>query len=1115
MKCPRCQYEAPSGAEFCPECGTGFSAVFPAVCPQCRTQNAPTYKFCTKCGSPLVPVPGQAPEVPPARRSPEAERRQLTVMFCDLVGSTALSARLDPENLRDIVRAYQATCAEVISRFDGHIAQYLGDGLLVYFGYPQAHENDAERAVRAGLGIVDAVERLSGGTDQRLAVRVGIHTGGVVVGDVGGEGRQERLALGETPNVAARLEALAGPRSVVVSSATYRLIEGFFTVRDLGHQTLKGVSAPLRAFEIVEESAARSRLDAATAGLTPLVGRAQEIGLLLDRWEQAIEGRGQVVLLTGEPGIGKSRLIQVLKERVIEAQHRQLEARCSPYYEHTPLYPIIDLLRRVLEWGHDEAHRAKLAKLERGLEGAGVALAEALPLLAALLSLRAPDRYPLPPMSPEGQKQKTLEAVGRFLQAVAADKPLLFIVEDLHWVDPTTTELLTRLLDQVPTVRLLALLTARPSFTAPWPARSHLTSLMLTRFTAKQTETMVSRVVGPKALPSEVLRQIVSKTDGVPLFVEELTKMVLESGLLVEREDRYELTGPLQPLTIPSTLQDSLMARLDRLAAVKQVAQLGAALGRAFPYELIRAVSYQDDTTLDLALARLVDAELLYQRGVPPQASYIFKHALVQEAAYQSVLRSTRQHFHQRIAQVLETRFPETRETRPELLAHHYTEAGLLALAIPYWQQAGQRAIENSAHLEAINHLTKGLELLASLPNTRERAWQELVFLNTLGIALIATKGQASEEVGRTYTRAREISQEMGETRQLILTLSGLVSFHVVRAELQAARQVGEQLLDLAERQSDPALLLVAHWALGHPLLFMGELGPARTHLDQAICLYTPTQHHSLSRLASFPGDLGVFCRCFAAHALCHLGYPDQARTKIREAISLARELAHPFSMALALDYAAMLHQFCRERHRTHESARTAITLCTEQASAYYLAWGTMMQGWAVADQGQDAEGFDQMRKGLAGIQATGAALRQPYYLGLLAEASGTVGHLGDGLAMLAEALTVVARTGERWFEAELHRLKGELLQRSDARGLAEQAEASFRQALDVARFQQAKLWELRAATSLARLWQSQGKRTQASDLLAPIYGWFTEGFDTADLRDAKTLLDELSAASA
>ena len=730
-------------------------------------------------------------------------------------------------------------------------------------------------------------------------------------------------------------------------------------------------------------------------------------------------------------------------------------------------------------------------------------------------------------MSPERQKQKTLEALGRLLLALAVDKPVLFIVEDLHWVDPTTTELLTRLLDQVPTARLLALLTARPSFTVPWPARSHLTSLTLTRFTSKQTETMVSRVLGPKPLPAEVLRQIVSKTDGVPLFVEELTKMVLESGLLAEQEDRYVLTAPLPPLAIPSTLQDSLMARLDRLAAVKEVAQLGAALGRAFPYALIRAVSHQDDTTLNQALARLVDAELLYQRGVPPQATYIFKHALVQEAAYQSVLKSIRQQSHQRIAQVLEARFPETRETRPELLAHHYTEAALLALAIPYWHRAGQRAIENSAYLEAINHLTKGLESLATLPNTSERARQELALLTTLGLALTATKGQANEEVGRTYTRAREIAQQMSETPQLLMALSGLLSFHVVRPELHAARQVGEQLLDLAERQSDPSVLLVGHFMLGQPLLFMGELGPARTHLEQGISLYTPQQHHSLARLSSFPGDLGVFCLCSAAHTLYHLGYPDQARTRIREALALARELAHPYSMAMSLDYAAMLYQFCREGRLAQESAETAITLCTEQGFAYYLAWGTMMRGWALADQGQDAEGIAQMRKGLAAIQATGAALRQPYYLGLLAEASGAAGDLEGGLALLTEALALVARTGERWSEAELHRLKGELLLRSKGRRLEfavspsdsafcallpEQAEASFRQALDVAGLQQAKAWELRAATSLGRLWQSQGKRKQALDLLAPIYGWFTEGFDTPDLRDAKTLLDELSA---
>ncbi len=853
MQCPRCRHENRSGAKFCEECGTALANL---ACAKCGATLPSAARFCPECGQ-VTPEAASVATAPSPMPAVEAERRQLTVMFCDLVDSTALSARLDPEDFGDIIRAYQAACAEVIRRFDGHIAQYLGDGLLVYFGYPRAHEDDAQRAVRAALGIVEAVGRLSVGADQRLAARVGIHTGGVVVGNVGGEGRQERLALGETPNVAARLETLARPHCVVVSMATHRLIAGFFAVRDLGHQTLKGVSGRLRAFEIVEESAARSRLDAA-AGLTPLVGREQEVGLLLDRWEQAGEGRGQVVFLTGEPGIGKSRLTQVLKERLAETPHSRLEARCSPYYEHTPLYPMIDLLPRMFKWSQDEAHDAKLAKLARGLEEAGVALAEALPLLAALLSLPAPERYPLPPMSPERQKQKTLEVLSGLLLALAADRPVLFIVEDLHWVDPTTTELLTRFLDQVPTARLLALLTARPSFIAPWPARSHLTSLTLTRFTSKQTETMVSRVSGPKLLPAEVLRQIVSKTDGVPLFVEELTKMVLESGLLAEREEGYELTAPLPPLAIPSTLQDSLMARLDRLATVKEVAQLGAALGRAFPYELIRAVSHQDNTVLNQALERLVDAELLYRRGVPPQATYLFKHALVQEAAYQSVLKSTRQQSHQRIAQVLETRFQETRETQPELLAHHYTEAGLLALAIPYWHRAGQRAIENSAHLEAINHLTKGLESLATLPNTPERARQELVLLPTLGLALTATKGQANEEVGRTYTRAREISQQMGETPQFIPALSGLMSFHVVRAEFHAARQVGEQLLDLAERQSDPSVLLVGHFTVGQPLLFMGELGPARTHLEQGISLYTPRQHHPLAGLSSFPGDLGV-----------------------------------------------------------------------------------------------------------------------------------------------------------------------------------------------------------------------------------------------------------------
>jgi class 3 adenylate cyclase len=627
--------------------------------------NRPGAKFCHECARPLATPPAVAngqksgarakPAVTPGRQikrgkvkaeqrskaqrrpppghgPPEAERRQLTVLFCDLVDSTPLSAQLDPEELREVVRAYQATCAEVIQRFDGHIAQYLGDGLLVYFGYPQAHEDDAQRAVRSGLGLVEAVGRLKAALQQdrgiRLAVRVGIHTGLVVVGEIGGRGRRERLALGETPNLAARIQGLAEPDTVVISAATQRLVEGYVECRDLGPHALKGFATPVHAYHVLGESPAQSRLDVAAArGLTPLVGREQEAALLLERWAQVKDGMGQVVLLSGEAGIGKSRLVQVLKEYVVGRPHVRWECRCSPYYQHSALYPVIDVMQWTLQFERDDTPDQKLSKLEGALGQYGVALPEVVPLLASLLSLPLPHRYPPLTLSPQRQRQKTQEAVLTVLLALASQQPLLLIVEDLHWIDPSTLELLSLLIDQVPTARMFALLTCRPEFRSPWPLRSHLTQLMLSRLPRSQVEVMVDHVAGGKALPPEVHQQVVAKTDGVPLFVEELTKMVLESGLLREREDHYELTGPLPPLAIPATLHDSLMARLDRLATVKEVAQLGAILGRAFPYELLQAVSPLDEGPLQHALERLVEAELLYQRGVPPQATYLFKHA--------------------------------------------------------------------------------------------------------------------------------------------------------------------------------------------------------------------------------------------------------------------------------------------------------------------------------------------------------------------------------------------------------------------------------------------------------------------------------------------------------
>ena len=605
------------------------------------------------------------PATPP---SPDAERRQLTVLFCDLVDSTGLASQLDPEDLREVVRAYQATCARVIARYDGHIAQYLGDGLLVYFGYPQAHEDDAQRAVRAGLGMIEALGQLNTRLAQAqgvcLAIRLGVHTGLVVVGEVGDSSRQEQLALGETPNLAARLQGMAAPNTLVISTATRQLLGGFFACEPLGASLLKGFAQPLEVYQVLYESMARSRLEAAgSTGLTPLVGREQEVALLRERWAQVKEGLGQVVLLSGEAGIGKSRLVQVLKEQVAtEPQAWLTPCQCSPYYQNSALYPMIDLLERVvLHFDREETPQQKLSKLEGHLVQYGLPLAEAVPLHASLLSLPLPADYAPLHLSPEQHKQKTMQALLTTVLRIAAQRPVLFVMEDLHWVDPTTLEFLSLLVDQGPTAPILALFTFRPDFSPPWTGRSHLTQVTLPRLPHRQAAEMTGRVAHGKALPTEVLEQVVAKTDGVPLFVEELTKMVLESGLLQEGAERYELTGPLPPLAIPTTLHDSLMARLDRLAAVKGLAQLGATLGREFSYALLQAVSPWDEETLQRGLRQLVEAELLYQRGLPPQATYLFKHALIQEAAYQSLLRSTRQQHHQRIAQVLEARIPRDR----------------------------------------------------------------------------------------------------------------------------------------------------------------------------------------------------------------------------------------------------------------------------------------------------------------------------------------------------------------------------------------------------------------------------------------------------------------------
>jgi class 3 adenylate cyclase/predicted ATPase len=1041
------------------------------------------------------------------------------VLFCDLVDSTVLASQLDPEDLREVVRAYQDTCAKVIARYEGHIAQYLGDGLLVYFGYPLAHEDDAQRAVRAGLGIVEALEplntRLTHAHGVQLAVRVGIHTGLVVVGEVGSGTRQEQLALGETPNLAARLQGIAAPNTLVISATTLQLLGGFFACQPLGTPLLKGLAQPLAVYRVLYESMARSRLEAVgSAGLTPLVGREQEIGLLMERWVQVKDGLGQVVLLSGEAGIGKSRLVRVLQGHVAaEPQAWLTPCQCSPYHHNTALYPMIDLLERVaLRFEREESPQQKVGKLEGFLVQYGLPLTEAVPLFAGLLSLPLPDTYPPLTMAPEQQKQQILQALLTIFLRIAAQQPVLFVMEDVHWVDPTTLELLTLLVDHGPTTRILALWTFRPDFSPPWKGRSHLTQVTLPRLPRRQAAEMTDRVAHGKALPPEVVEQIVARTDGVPLFVEELTKMVLESGLLQEQEDRYALTGPLPPLAIPATLHDSLMARLDRLATVKGLAQLGATLGRAFSYELLQAVSPWDEGALRQGLHQLVAAEFLYQQGLPPQATYVFKHALIQEAAYQSLLRSTRQQHHQHIAQVLERRFPDLCETQPELLAHHYTEAGLAEHAIPYWQRAGQRAAQRSAYVEAVSHLSQGLALLNTLPETPVRAQHELTIQTTLGPVLIATRGQGAPEVEQAYARARELCQQVGETPQLFPVLDGLWAFYIFRAEYHPARELAQHFLTLAHSVQDPAHLLRASFLMGGAVYWLGEFTDAQASMEQGIVPLDTEQHRALPFLYGYESQVG--CLSWTAWTLWLLGYPDQARARCHEALARAHALAHPPSLANAQAWAAIFYAWCRDVHATQEQAEAAITLSSERGFPPRLAEGILMRGWALAMQGQTEEGLAQLRQGIAAWQATGAEIARPLWLAFLAEAYGTAGQAAEGLTALAEAWALVHKTDERVWEAELHRLTGELLltqeDTQDQAHKVEDIEGCFQQALAVARRQHAKLLELRAAVSLARLWHSQGKRVAAYQLLAEVYDWFTEGFDTADLQDTRALLREL-----
>jgi class 3 adenylate cyclase/tetratricopeptide (TPR) repeat protein len=1047
----------------------------------------------------------------PAPRD-SAERRQLTVMFCDLVGSSALSARLDPEDLRVVIGAYHACIAEVIVRNEGVIARYMGDGVLAYFGYPQAHEDDAEQATRAGLALVDAVANLRTEIEAELRVRVGIATGMVVVGDLTGEGAaKEQAVIGETPNLAARLQALAEPGTVLISESTHRLTNGHFEYRNLGPVALKGWVDPIPAWHVLGASGAESRFEAQhKTKLKPLIGRDEQIELLLRRWQHSKRGEGCVVMLTGEPGIGKSHIALALEERLQDEPHLTVRHFCSAHHTNSALYPFIRQLERASRFERSDSPAEKFAKLEALLLRSGADADRVVVPLANLLSLPPNDRYLVPELSPQKRKEMTLAAFLAQLDGLAARQPVFIIFEDVHWADPTSLELLTVTLEQLPRLRVLLLITARPEFTPPWPGHAHLTTLSLTRLGRHEGAALIERVTAGKTLPAEVMNQILARTDGVPLFVEELTKTVLETGLLQEREDHYELSRPLPSMAIPTTLHASLMARLDRLAPVREVAQIGAVVGREFSYELLSTIAGFPKDKLEEALAELVRSELVFCKGQLPQAVYTFKHALVRDAAYSGILRSRRAALHATIADAFEQRFPEIVEAQPETLAHHLSEAGLFEKAETYWLRAGKKAAMRSANLEAIAHLQRGIEASGHLPDGERKDRLELDLQFALGPCLIATQGPASNKAMANFARARELCERLGDPPEQLQVMFWLTTASVIRGELPLAQDTIAALLHLAEARADRPALLNAMRGQAMIRLFMGHLTGAREVIERAVEAFDASSEEERLAARAAGQDAGVADLALMSWTLWLLGHADTAITRMESAIQRANAISHPHSQAYAWYYASVLHALRGEFLTAQGYAERCLVLSEEHGFRQWRGLAHAIRGICVTLLDPSSSALDEIRVALDEYRGAGYQLGITALYVLLCPALLSGRDCEAALEVIEHGFATTSRNSERIFEAELYRLKARTLLVRGAPDAKTEAQSLLDQALTTARSQHAKALELRAAMDRAALWIDRGRRKEALDVLAPIHAWFTEGFDTQDLKQAKALLDQL-----
>jgi len=1031
------------------------------------------------------------------------ERRHLTVMICDLVGSTALSARLDPEDMSAVIDAFQAACARITLAFDGFLADFRGDGILAYFGYPRAHEDDAERTVRAALDIAAAVARLNTPAEEPLSVRIGIATGLVVVGGLGEGPLREHAVIGDTPGLAARLQALAEPGTVVVAASTRRLLGDRFLLRDLGFHEVKGIAEPIAAWAVDGVSASQSRFQAihATTGLTDLIGREDELAFLLERQRLAWKGVGQIVLISGEPGIGKSRLVTALEMRIANASHTLLHYQCSPYHTNSPLFPFIAQLEGALGFRTDDSSEKRLDKLEAHL-GAAPHVRDAIPLIAALLSIPFGDRYPKLAPNPAQQRRRTFAALLDQFEGLAHQKPVLFLFEDAQWADAASLELIDLTVERVRQLPVLALFTVRPEFEPRWVGLPNVSTLMLGRLSRNNVESIVTQVAGGLALPTEVMSQIVAKTDGNPLFVEELTKTVLEGGILVKDAGRYRLEGRLPPLAIPTTLQDSLMARLDRLAPVKEIGQIGAAIGREFSYSLMREVVGRDEPSLKDALAKLEQAELVFRRGEPPEAVYSFKHALVRDAAYESLLKSRRQHLHGQIARKMEEKFPDIVVSQPEIVAHHFAEAGLVEPAVAYWLKAGNLALGRSANA-AVGHLEHGLKLIPRIDNPMLRNKLELLLQTSLGNSLRAIKGWSSDSVKKAYTRALQLCRETGLDEHTFPAVFGLWTWNFLRATLEEAQALAEHLLNTAENAGDSVYKVLAYEASGFTLFGQGKFAAAHTELERSISFCEDSSSASYLDLSA--QDPRVHVRLYDGLTLCFLGFPDQALRLCADARRHADVSRHPFSEAMAQTISLRVHQLRGETAIVADQANAAITLCEEHEFVHYLAMSRILRGWARAQQGDFEEGIAEIQEGLDKERAIGALLFEAYSLGLLADACVKNKRYVQALEFVQQ-VNLDEENTEHFYAAEIHRLLGETYLRSTKN--LDKAGHYFSKGLRIARKQKAKLLELRLCLSICDLSDLTENSGTCRSQLAETYRFFSEGFDTADLVRARVRLE-------